>query len=296
MSAVGGALQPSISRVPDDVGREEGEGGVDSSAPKVWKASRTISTFSCDIGYSRQPHGSEHALEAVGASRWLYLHSLVSSWGWFGSPQPKPRLASALRTTMLPLEKMSANGIGTGQTVGAVVTGDAVYASDKPTCRVVDRGCDQCSKPGRVGLQGCSDRGGVSAHSKARHRGRLETYAERRDCDVAGGNPPWGLLVTSRSRPVKKKEPKSPSPVTESSLIPANTGCPPQPEASVWVWLASPQPGPCWRAASTITMSPLTRLPTSDAIGGPARRGGAPDRLQGERVEPRACRPVVGDR
>src|SRR5439155_1091558 len=34
MSAVGGALQPSISRVPDDVGREEGEGSIDSFRAK----------------------------------------------------------------------------------------------------------------------------------------------------------------------------------------------------------------------------------------------------------------------
>ena len=30
MSTVGVALQPSISRVPDEVGREEGEGSIDS--------------------------------------------------------------------------------------------------------------------------------------------------------------------------------------------------------------------------------------------------------------------------
>ena len=34
MSAVGGALQPSISRVPDEVGREEGERSIDSFRAK----------------------------------------------------------------------------------------------------------------------------------------------------------------------------------------------------------------------------------------------------------------------
>src|SRR5436189_2084557 len=34
MSAVGVALQPSISRVPDEVGREEGEGSIDSFRAK----------------------------------------------------------------------------------------------------------------------------------------------------------------------------------------------------------------------------------------------------------------------
>jgi hypothetical protein len=51
MPTVGGAVQPTINRAPDDSGREERERSVDSFRAKVWNAFRTISTFSCDTAY-----------------------------------------------------------------------------------------------------------------------------------------------------------------------------------------------------------------------------------------------------